>query len=199
MAEQLQRLRRPATSLDLEENPQGFSARGLNRSHLTLYMSVGAILLSIASAGIHLFIFQSGDRPRMAAETQLHSVQAVKEEALARAAQLDVALKTQQIATARAQELEAIASKVHHYQAASLEVPQAQSAGYQQALDSVTIGDPEVREILGNALKQGLKGNKQILWGASPGGLPPVPGFNSPAGSKTDNWKEYSAETKTLW
>jgi hypothetical protein len=192
MPEQLQRVPRPTAVLDLEDGGQISPARGLNRGHLTLYFSIAAIVVSVLSAGVHLVIFFWGDRARMAAETELHQIQAVKETALAKAALLDVELKArdielkgQQTRTSKAQEEEAIAAKAHHYQDAALARPQAQSAEYKSRFDGVTIGDPEVRKIMSDILKQGLKGGdmfglfptrgKAFPVGGYGGSLPDVP------------------------
>ena len=85
MAEKVARLARPSSTL---EEPGVLPSNGINRSQLTLYLSIAAIILSVASAGTHLFIYLNGERAKMAAETDLARTLKTKEEALARAAQL---------------------------------------------------------------------------------------------------------------
>jgi hypothetical protein len=106
---------RPSSVL---EGPGLSSARGINRSHLTLYLSIAAIILSVASAGVHLFIFFNGEQQKMRSEAALNAanlelvhVQTMKEQALARAAQFDAALKQQELKTSAANEQAALAAK----------------------------------------------------------------------------------------
>ena len=61
MAEKVARLARPSSTL---EEPGVFSGNGINRSQLTLYLSIAAIVLSVASAGVHLVTFFGGERQK---------------------------------------------------------------------------------------------------------------------------------------
>jgi hypothetical protein len=118
-----QQLARPSSVL---ENPGVLPPRGINRNNLTLALSIAAIILSVAASGVALFRYVTGEQPKMASETaladsqrELVDIQKVKEKALADAAQLDVALKAQQIRTGAAQEQEALAAKINHVAAAT--------------------------------------------------------------------------------
>jgi hypothetical protein len=165
MPEESMRLRRPSEVL---ENPGVLSARGINRGHLTLYISLAAIVLSVASSGIHLFIYLSGERQKWAAETKLAATQQVKEEALARAAQLDVGLKAQMTRTAHAQELEAIAAAQNHRQDTAKKgfettIQERQAAVTTEVLSNETI------DALGRAAKGTATRNPDLL------GIPEYP------------------------
>jgi len=109
--ERSERLPRPSSTV--LEVPGLSPSRGINRNQLTLFLSVAAIILSVGSAGVQLYVFFNGGQQKMAAEAELARTQNEKEKALATAALEDAALKRQQIKTAAAQEEEARAAKTN--------------------------------------------------------------------------------------
>ena len=79
MAEQLQRVPRPASALDIHEG-QLLPARGVNRSNLTLWFSIGALVISSVSATIELIpFFNGGQRKAIAEAVQAEVTSKVKE------------------------------------------------------------------------------------------------------------------------
>jgi hypothetical protein len=144
MSEQFERFARPTS--DLVE-PGVVSPRGINRNHLTLYLSIAALVLSIGSVAVQGFIFWAADWKKKIAETELLQVQRTKEEALARAAQLDVALKEQQIKTSAAQEKEAIAAARDHNQDATKKGYETQSAERDAAARKRLLNDANVERL----------------------------------------------------
>jgi hypothetical protein len=176
MVDQTQRLSRPSPTID---TPGVVSPRGINRNHLTLYLSVSALVLSLGAVAFQAFTFFAVDWNQRIAQTRLAAAQTTKEEALAKAAQFDVALKEQQIKTSAAQEMEALAAVRNHDQDTAQKFQQTGSDALKRVMLE-TILTPDVLATISRAARSSSGGTPNPL------GLPSS--SFAPAPSQTGAW-----------